>query len=139
MTKPTVLFLCTGNSARSQMAEGWLRHLAGDRVDVTSAGTAPTVVNPLAIKAMRERGIDIVGHRSKAVGEFLGERIAYLITVCDGARETCPVFPGVSTRIHWSLEDPAAAVGSEADRLVVFRRIRDEIEARIRKWLPEIC
>ena len=137
MTKPKVMFLCTGNSARSQMAEGWLRSLAGDHFDVVSAGTEPTSVNPLAVQVMRERGIDISGHTSKPVSQFLGEHFRFLITVCDSAREQCPIFPGVSKRIHWPLEDPAAAAGSEAERLAVFRRIRDEIETRIRAWLQE--
>jgi len=135
MTKPKVMFLCTGNSARSQMAEGWLRHLAGDRFEVVSAGTEPSTVNPFAVKVMRERDIDISGHTSKPVGKFLGESVAYLITVCDSAREQCPIFPGTLQRMHWPLEDPAAATGREAERLMVFRRIRDEIETRIRAWL----
>lgn len=134
-TKPRVLFLCTGNSARSQMAEGWLRHLGGDRFEVASAGTQPTVVNPLAIAAMREVGIDISRHRSKAAATLLGEHFSYLITVCDDAHERCPIFPGVSQRLHWSLDDPAAAQGGESDRLAVFRRVRDEIAARIRAFL----
>ena len=137
MMNPRVMFLCSGNSARSQMAEGWLRHLAGDHFDVVSAGTDPSTVNPLAITVMRERGIDISGHVSKPVGKFLGESFRFLITVCDNAREKCPIFPGVLQRIHWPLEDPAAAVGGEAERTAVFRRIRDEIEARIRAWLQE--
>jgi arsenate reductase len=137
MMNPKVMFLCSGNSARSQMAEGWLRHLAGDRFNVVSAGTEPSSVNPLAIAAMRERGIDISGHHSKPVGKFLGETFGYLITVCDNARERCPIFPGVLKRIHWPLEDPAAAVGTEAECLAVFRRIRDEIETRVHAWLEE--
>jgi arsenate reductase len=137
MGKPKVMFLCSGNSARSQMAEGWLRHLAGDRFDVVSAGTEPSSVNPLAVAVMRERRVNISDHTSKAVGEFLGERFAYLITVCDSAREKCPIFPGAVKRIHWSLDDPAAAVGSDAERKAVFRRVRDEIETRIRAWLQE--
>lgn len=137
MTKRKVMFLCSGNSARSQMAEGWLRHLADDRFDVVSAGTEPSSVNPLAIAVMRERGIDISGHTSKPVAKFLGESFAYLITVCDSARERCPIFPGAVKRIHWPLDDPAAAVGSDAERTAVFRRVRDEIETRIRAWLRE--
>ena len=137
MGKPKVMFLCSGNSARSQMAEGWLRHLAGDRFDVVSAGTEPSGVNPLAVAVMHERGVDISGHTAKAVGTFLGESFAYLITVCDNAREKCPIFPGAVKRIHWPLDDPAAAVGSDAERKAVFRRVRDEIEARIHAWLQE--
>ena len=137
MPKPRVLFLCTGNSARSQMAEGFLRHLAGDRYDVESAGIDPSTVNPLAITAMREVGIDISGHRSKSAGTFLGQHFPYVITVCDNANERCPVFPGVVTRLHWPLEDPAKATGSETARLAVFRRIRDEIGARVRAFIAE--
>jgi len=127
-----VLILCTGNSARSQMAEGLLRHLAGDRFEVASAGVAPTRVRPEAIEAMREIGIDISQHRSKSVDEFVGSEFDYVITVCDNANEQCPIFPGKTKRIHWSFEDPAAAKGDEVARLNVFRRVRDEIEGRLR-------
>jgi arsenate reductase len=130
--KPRVLFLCTGNSARSQMAEGILRHVAGDRFQVFSAGTKPGVVNPLAIAVMREMGIDISHHRSKHVNECFGTGFAYVITVCDNARETCPILPGAPRQIHWSLEDPAAATGTDDEKLAVFRVIRDEIHARIK-------
>jgi arsenate reductase len=135
MTKPRVLFLCTGNSARSQMAEGLLRHHAADRLEVVSAGTEPSTVHPLAIAAMREVGIDIAHHRSKPVADFLGEHFAYLITVCDNAKEHCPVFPGAATRLHWPLRDPAAVTGTDAERRAAFGRIRDEIDARIRSFL----
>lgn len=137
MPKPRVLFLCTGNSARSQMAEGFLRHLAGDRFDVESAGIDPKGVNPLAIAAMREVGVDISGHRSKTAGSLLGQHFRYVITVCDNANERCPIFPGVVTRLHWPLEDPAKAVGSDSERLAVFRRIRDELRDRVRVFLDE--
>ena len=137
MSKPRVLFLCTGNSARSQMAEGYLRHVAGERFDVASAGMAPTAVNPLAIAAMREIGIDISRHRSKTAGSLLDESFRYVVTVCDNAGERCPVFPGAVTRFHWSLQDPAAATGTDAERLAVFRRIRDEIAARIDAFVAE--
>jgi arsenate reductase len=130
-----VLILCTGNSARSQMAEGLLRHDGGDRYQVFSAGTRPGRVNPLAIQAMQEIGIDISGHRSKSVDEFIGREFDYVITVCDNARESCPVFPGKTRTIHWSFEDPAAAQGDEAKRLAVFRRIRDEIRERLRGFI----
>jgi arsenate reductase len=130
-----VLILCTGNSARSQMAEGWLRHLAGDRFSVFSAGTKPSVVNPLAIQAMHEVGIDISGHRSKSVSEFLDQPFEYVITVCDQAAEACPTFPGPATRLHWSFPDPAAATGDEAARLAAFRAVRDAIADRLRAWL----
>lgn len=134
MAKPKVLFLCTGNSCRSQMAEGLLRHLAGDRFDAVSAGTEPSTVNPLAIAAMREIGIDISAHRSKSAAEFLGEHFAYVITVCDSANERCPIFPFAAKRLHWSLDDPAAAIGSEEAQMAVFRRVRDEIVQRVRAF-----
>jgi arsenate reductase (thioredoxin) len=129
-----VLFLCTGNSARSQMAEGLLRHIAGDRFEVASAGVAPTQVRPEAVEAMREIGIDISNHSSKSVDDFVGQKFDYVITVCDNANEQCPVFPGQTTRIHWSFDDPAAAEGDAAARLAVFRRVRDEIMDRITKF-----
>ncbi len=135
MAKAKVLFLCTGNSCRSQMAEGLLRHVAGDRFEVVSAGTEPSTVNPLAIAVMREIGIDISGHRSKSAGEFLREHFAYVITVCDSASERCPVFPFAAKRLHWSLDDPAAAQGSQQDRLPVFRRVRDEIAERVHAFV----
>lgn len=132
MTDPKrVLILCTGNSARSQMAEGILRYEAGNQFEVFSAGTQPGPVNPLAIEGMREIGIDISGHRSKSVEEFIGQEFDYLITVCDTAKESCPVFPRKAKRIHWSFEDPAATQGDEAARLAVFRRVRDEIRKRL--------
>lgn len=129
--KSRVLILCTGNSARSQMAEGLLRHLAGDKFDVESAGTIASFVRPQAIAAMAEIGIDISGHRSKCLDEFLGEPFDFVITVCDNAAENCPVFPGKAKRIHWSFNDPAEAAGSEAEQLTVFRRVRDEIEEKL--------
>ena len=130
-----VLILCTGNSARSQMAEGLLRHLADDRFEVMSAGVSPTQVKPEAITAMREIGIDISSHRSKSVDEFSNEQFDYVITVCDNANEQCPVFPGSTKRIHWSFEDPAAAAGDENARLAVFFRVRDEILQRLRLFV----
>jgi len=133
MSKPKrVLILCTGNSARSQMAEGLLRHLAGDRFEVASAGVSPTHVRPEAITAMRELGIDISDHYSKSVDEFADQEFDYVITVCDNANEQCPVFPGKTERIHWSFDDPATAEGDEHARLAVFRRVRDEILQRLR-------
>lgn len=135
MSKQKVLFLCTGNSARSQMAEGLLRHLAAERFEVSSAGTAPAGVNPLTIRAMAEAGIDISSHSSKHVRDFLGADLALVITVCDSARESCPVFPGSVRRLHWTFEDPAAATGSEEERLAVFRRVRDQIRARLEALL----
>jgi len=128
---PRYLILCTGNSARSQMAEGLLRHLAGGRVEVHSAGTKPGTVRPEAIAAMAELGIDISSHRSKHVDEFAGQRFDTVITVCDNAREVCPVFPEGVRMVHWSFEDPAAIEGAEEVRLEAFRRIRDEIHKRL--------
>jgi arsenate reductase (thioredoxin) len=125
--KKRILILCTGNSARSQMAEGLLRHDAGDRFEVASAGTKPSRVRPEAIAAMKELGIDISGHRSKSVDEFTGQQFDYVLTVCDNAKESCPLFPGQTVTIHHNFEDPAALQGSEAERLATFRRIRDEI------------
>ena len=116
------------------MAEGLLRHLAGDRFEVTSAGVSPTRVRPEAIEAMREIGIDISTHRAKSVDEFVSGEFDYVITVCDNANEQCPVFPGETKRIHWSFDDPAAAEGVESARLAVFRRVRDEIEQRLKEF-----
>lgn len=132
--KKRVLILCTGNSARSQMAEGLLRHDAGDRFEVASAGTKPSQVRPEAIAVMRELGIDISGHRSKGVDEFAGQHFHFIITVCDNAKETCPVLPGNATRIHKSFNDPAAVMGSEDERLAAFRRVRDEIREYLRQF-----
>ena len=134
MSKSKVLILCTGNSARSQMAEGLLRNDAGKRFEVESAGVEPSRVRPEAIEAMREIGIDISGHRSKSVDEFLGQAFDYVITVCDNANQRCPIFPGTTERIHWSFEDPATAPGDETERFSVFRRVRDEIRARLREF-----
>jgi arsenate reductase len=133
-----VLILCTHNSARSQMAEGLLRHMGGDRFEVQSAGTEATRVNPLATRAMSELGIDLSGHTSKTLDRFLGEPWDYVLTVCDSANERCPVFPNARHRIHWSFEDPSAATGTEEHRLDAFRRIRDQISARLRKWLTDV-
>ena len=135
MTKKRVLFLCTGNSCRSQMAEGFLRDMAGDRFEVFSAGIKPTQVNPLAIKVMAEAGIDISKHRSKSAMEFIGQKFDYVVTVCDNAKQTCPIFPGKYEKIHWDLEDPAEAQGSEEERLAFFRRIRDEIKNNIHVFI----
>ena len=130
--KKTVLILCTGNSARSQMAEGLLRHDAANGFQVASAGVEPTRVRPEAVEVMSEIGIDISAHRSKSVDEFAGQEFDYVITVCDNANEHCPIFPGHTKRIHWSFEDPAAAEGDENTRLNVFRRVRDDIRHRLR-------
>jgi arsenate reductase len=133
--KKRVLILCTHNSARSQMAEGLLRAAAGGNIEVESAGTEATRVHPLAIKAMAERGIDITGHTSKTLDRFLDQPWDDVITVCDSANEACPVFPKAGHRMHWSFEDPSKATGSEEAKLAVFRRIRDEIDARFTSWL----
>lgn len=132
-----VLILCTANSARSQMAEGLLRHLAGDRVSVRSAGVAPSSVNPLAVRAMDQIGVDIRGQRSQHVNEFLAEPFDTVITVCDHAAETCPSFPGQVKRLHWSLPDPASGAGDAAQRLAAFARARDDLQRRLRAWLAE--
>ena len=131
MEKTKVLFLCTHNSARSQMAEELLRHLAGDRFEVMSAGTEATHVRPLAVRAMKELEIDISGQESKTLDSYLGKPFDYVVTVCDEANEACPVFPGAKRRLHWSFEDPSQATGDEEERLEVFRMVRDEIKERI--------
>jgi len=135
MNKPLrVLILCTGNSARSQMAEGLLRRLGGDRIEVASAGVNPTSVRPQAVAAMREIGIDISKHYSKPVTDFEGQDFDFVITVCDNANEHCPVFPAKTRRIHWSFEDPAAANGDEEAVLSVYRRVRDEIQTKLQAF-----
>ena len=127
-----VLILCTGNSVRSQMAEALLREMGGERFEVESAGVSPSRVRPEAVEAMREVGIDISGHRSKSADEFTGQEFDYIITVCDNARETCPVFPGHAERIHQSFEDPPAPGAADPDTtMAIFRRLRDEI----REWM----
>ena len=131
-----VLILCTGNSARSQMAEGLLRHDAGDRFEVFSAGVNPTQVRAEAIEAMREVGIDISGQRSKSVDEFIGQQFDYVITVCDNANQQCPVFPGKAERVHWSIEDPAALSGDEDARLDAFRSAREMLRERLQTLTP---
>ncbi len=143
MTDPTrtaadrpirVIFVCTGNSARSQMAEALLRREGGARFEVVSAGVEPRPVNPLTIRALAEAGIDISGARSKPVTDYLGQPFDYVITVCDRARESCPVFPGGAQTLHWGFDDPAEAEGSEAERLAVFRRVLTEIAGRVRAF-----
>jgi arsenate reductase len=135
VSKQRVLFLCTHNSARSQMAEGFLRRLAGDRFEVASAGTEATRVHPLAAQAMAEVGVDLSQHRSKVVDQFLDQTWDYVITVCDAANEACPVFPNKSNRLHWSFPDPSQATGSEKQRLDVFRTVRDQIKDRLTGWI----
>lgn len=137
MKPARILVLCTGNSARSQMAEGLFRELGGAGYNVFSAGTKPSQVRAEAIAVMREIGIDISAHRSKSIDEFVGHAFDYVVTVCDDARDKCPVFPGGGQRIHWSLEDPAATQGSEEERQAAFRRIRNQLQQRIEAFLGE--
>ena len=125
-----VLFVCTGNSARSIMAEATLRHHGGDRFEVHSAGTEPRGVNPLTLQVLAEAGIDATGARSKSVTEFLGQSFDYVVTVCDQARQVCPVFPGGGESLHWGYDDPAEATGTEEERLAVFRRVLVQISER---------
>lgn len=138
--KPNVLFVCTHNSARSQMAEAWLRHLAGDRYKAYSAGIESTGVHPLAVTAMKEVGVDMTDHRSKTTEEYLGKlAVTYLMVVCDRAAEQCPsAWPGVRMRFFWPFTDPSKAEGTDEEKLVLFRQVRDEIKAKIENWLTEI-
>ena len=139
MSKQKILFLCTGNSARSQMAEAFLRKYAEDRFEAHSAGLEPKGLNPLTIRVMEEVGIDLSGQTSKSVEVYLGKTLfQYLVTVCDDADKNCPtVWPGVSTRLHWSFQDPAAVEGTEAEKLAKFREVRDLIDQKIQNWLAE--
>jgi len=138
--KTKVLFLCTGNSARSQMAEAFLRSLGGDQFEAFSAGLQPKGLNPLTVRVMEEIGCDLSGQRSKGIEEYLGkEHFHYLVTVCHDAEQNCPrLWPGVHERMHWSFEDPAAFQGNEAKKLAKFRQVRDQIQERIRVWIEEI-
>ncbi len=131
MTKARVLFLCTHNSARSQMAEALLRALGGDRFEAFSAGTEATRVRPLAVRAMAELGIDVSGQESKTLDRYLAEPFDYVITVCDQANASCPAFPGGRKRLHWSLPDPSQATGTEDEQLAVYRAVRDDLRQRI--------
>ena len=137
--KPKVLFLCTGNSARSQMGEAFLRHYAGDRYDVYSAGLNPKGINPYTIRVMTENGIDLSGHRSKDIMEYLGKMtFGYLITVCGNAEANSPTtVVGISQRMHWPFDDPAAVQGSDEEILAKFREVRDQIDAKVQEWLVE--
>lgn len=139
MNKPNVIFLCTGNSARSQMAEAFLRHYAGKHFNVFSAGLEPKGMNPFTVAVMQEKGFDMGGQVSKGVSEYLGRQVfQYVITVCDHADANCPtVWMGAAHRLHWSFEDPAAVVGSDDEKLAMFRAVRDQIEAKIKGWLEE--
>jgi arsenate reductase len=137
MSKKRVLILCTGNSARSQMAEGLLRKMAGEDFEVFSAGTQPVGLNPNAVTAMNEAGIDISNHRSKSVDEFAGQQFDYVITVCDNAKESCPIFPGGGIRLHHSFEDPAAAPADY--QLATFRNVRDQIAMWLGQFVRNAC
>jgi arsenate reductase (thioredoxin) len=130
----SVLFVCTGNSARSIMAETLLRHHGGDRFVVSSAGTEPRGINPLTLRVLADAGIDATGVRSTSVNEYLGQEFDYVVTVCDEARQVCPVFPGVHESLHWGYEDPAEAEGTEEERLAVFRRVFIQIGERVRQF-----
>jgi len=136
--KKRVLIICTGNVARSQMAEGLLRHAAGDQFEVFSAGLLPSYVRPQAIAVMNEIGIDISQHRSKSVDEFLDEQFDYVITVCDHANQRCPIFPGPVQRIHWSVDDPVVG-GTEEAQLEAFRRARDELQGRLQSFVDDLA
>jgi arsenate reductase len=137
--KIKVLFLCTGNSCRSQMAEAWMRTLGGDPFEVFSAGLEPHGVNPYTIAVMDEVGYDMSDHRSKHIDDFIGKvDFDYLITVCGNADERCPVFPGMGTRLHWPFEDPAAYQGPEEQKIALFRQVREEIKEKIEAWLNEV-
>lgn len=138
--KPRVLFICTGNSARSQMAEAILKKVGGDDFEVFSAGLEPSKVNPFTIKVLSEIGIDWSEARAKGLTEFLGKlHFGYVITVCSRAEERCPIFPGVGQRLHWPFEDPAAVEGTEEEKLNAFRTIRDEIQDKIMKWYKSLA
>jgi len=138
MEKPRVLFLCTGNSARSQMAEALLRKHAGDRFEIHSAGLDPTPINPYTIKVLEEIGVDTSQHVSKPLSTYLvNTHFSYLITVCSNAEERCPMFPGMGMRMHWPFDDPAAFEGSDETKTEKFREIRNQIEGRILAWLAE--
>lgn len=138
MEKPKVLFLCVGNSARSQMAEAILRHLAGDRFESYSAGVEPRGINPLTFRVMRENGISLENQYSKSMNEYIGKvDFDWLITVCEDDEKNCPFYPGKGSRLHWPFEDPAAVSGNEEERLEKFRQVRDAIEEKIKSWLEE--
>lgn len=138
MEKTRVLFLCTGNSARSQMAEAMLRKHGDDKFEVYSAGLEPSVINPFTVKVLNEVGIDTSAQYSKSLNLFVGKMdFDYLITVCSNADEKCPYFPGMGQRLHWPFEDPAALVGSDEDKTAKFREIRDQIEEKMKTWLKE--
>ena len=133
--KDKIIFICTGNACRSQIAEGIMRHLAGDKFDVFSAGSHPTIVHPMVIEVMKEIGVDIASQTSDSISKFLNENINIVITVCDAADKVCPVFPGKVERIHWSIKDPFKGWGSDPDDLVNFRKTREDLTARIKNLI----
>jgi arsenate reductase len=140
--KKKVLFICVHNSARSQMAEAWLNRLCPEQFEAHSAGLEPGALNPLAVEAMREIGVDISGKKTQSVFDVVkrGQLFSYVITVCDeSSAERCPIFPGATTRLHWSFPDPAAITGSHEERLNGVRKIRDQIRARIEMWCNQMC
>ncbi len=138
MMKAKVLFLCTGNSARSQMAEAFLRRYAAEYFEAYSAGLQPKGINPLTRQVMQEIGFDLSGHTSKDLNQFIGSlRFDYLVTLCDDAEQNCPIFPGSGIRLHWSFEDPAAFTGVQEEKLDKFRQVRDQIDTQVRNWLVE--
>ncbi|GGS41342.1 arsenate reductase ArsC [Deinococcus knuensis] len=137
LRKPRVLFLCTGNTARSQMAQVLLEQHVGERYDVISAGLEPGEVNPLTVRVLEEAGLPTTHLQSKGVKPLIAEHFTFVITVCDRAEQNCPIFPNATYRLHWPFQDPAAAQGSEEERLAVFRQVRDEIEAQAQAWLRE--
>jgi len=138
--KTKVLFLCTGNSARSQMGEAMLRKYAGDRFEIHSAGLEPSVINPYTVRVLEEAGIDTSGQYAKPLSDYIGKvHFGYLITVCSKAEEKCPIFPGMGVRLHWPFEDPAAFEGSDEEKMAKFRQIRDQIEAKVKEWVQELA
>jgi arsenate reductase (thioredoxin) len=138
--KTKVLFLCTGNSARSQIGEAMLRKYAGDRFEVHSAGLEPSVINPYTVRVLEEVGIDTSQQHAKPLATYVGRvHFGYLITVCSKAEEKCPIFPGMGVRLHWPFEDPAAFEGSDAEKMVKFRQVRDQIEAKVKEWVQELA
>ena len=139
MTQTRVLFLCTGNSARSQMAQAFLRKYGGERFEAHSAGLEPSTLNPLTVQVMEEAGMDLSEHYAKPLTTYLGKlHFGYLITVCSRAEEKCPIFPGMGQRLHWPFDDPAAAEGTLEQKLAVFRRVRDEIEQKVQAWVASL-
>jgi arsenate reductase len=142
LMKPKVLFICVPNSARSQMAEAWLNHICGESFEAESAGLEPGTLNPLVVEVMREAGIDLSRKKTQAVFDVFrsGQLFAYVVTVCDeSSAERCPVFPGITQRLHWSFPDPSQVTGTQAEKLAQVREIRDQIRARIEEWCEEVC